>query len=97
MDNNDADLIISGTVNTRKISDIPNKIAGVEIYQVSGNATITVSNGLTGDEIVSKTFNIIKIIDYYSFEEAANKALKDISEKITEVFLPELIELIKGM
>ena len=54
-DNNNADLIISGTVNTRKISDIPNKIAGVEIYQVSGNATITVSNGLTGDEIVSKT------------------------------------------
>ena len=97
VDNNNADLIISGTVNTRKISDIPNKIAGVEIYQVSGNATITVSNGLTGDEIVSKTFNIIKIIDYYSFEEAANKALKDISEKITEVFLPELIELIKGM
>jgi len=92
VDNNDADLIISGTVNTRSNSDTANDFG---IYQVFGDVTITISNGETGEEILKKSFNKVQGSDFQSNKEAANQSLKKMSEKITEDFLPEIIELIK--
>ncbi len=92
VDNNDADLIISGTVNTRSNSDTANDFG---IYQVFGDVTITISNGETGEEILKKSFNKVQGSDFQSNKEAANQSLKKMSEKITEDFLPGIIELIK--
>jgi hypothetical protein len=92
VDNNDADLIISGTVNTRSNSDTANDFG---IYQVFGDFTISISNGETGEEILKKSFNKVQGSDFQSNKEAANQSLKKISEKITEDLLPEIIELIK--
>jgi len=93
VDNNDVDLIISGTVNTRSHSDTANDFG---IYQAFGDVTISISNGETGEEIIKKSFNKIQGSDFQSNKEAANQSLKKISEKITEEFLPEIVELIKG-
>ena len=92
VDNNNADLIISGTVNTRSNSDTANDFG---IYQVFGDVTITISNGKTGEEILKKSFNKVQGSDFQSNKEAANQSLKKMSEKITEDFLPGIIELIK--
>ena len=92
VDNNDADLIISGMVNTRSHSDTANDFG---IYQVFGDVTISISNGQTGEQIIKKSFNKIQGSDFQSNKEAANQSLKKISEKITEEFLPEIVELIK--
>jgi len=92
VDNNNADLIISGMVNTRSNSDTANDFG---IYQVFGDATISISNGETGEEILKKSFNKVQGSDFQSNKEAANQSLKKMSEKITEDFLPEIIELIK--
>jgi len=92
VDNNDADLIISGAVNTRSNSDTANDFG---IYQVFGDVTITISNGKTGEEILKKSFNKIQGSDFQSNKEAANQSLKKMAEKITEDFLPGIIELIK--
>ena len=92
VDNNNADLIISGTVNTRSNSDTANDFG---IYQVFGDVTITISNGETGEEILKKSFNKVQGSDFQSNKEAANQSLKKMSEKITEDFLPGIIELIK--
>ena len=80
VDNNDADLVISGTVNTRSNSDTANDFG---IYQVFGDATISISNGETGEEILKKSFNKVQGSDFQSNKEAANQSLKKMSEKIT--------------
>ena len=92
VENNNADLIISGMVNTRSTSDTANDYG---IYQVFGDATISISNGETGEKILEKSFNRIQGSNFQSNKEAANQSLKKMSEKITEEFLPEIIELIK--
>ena len=92
VDTNNADLIISGSVNTRFVSDTPNDYG---IYQVFGDATISISNGETGEVILKKSFNKVQGSDFQTNKEAANQSLKKMSEKITEDFLPEIIELIK--
>ena len=92
VDNNNADLIISGSVNTRAVSDTPNDFG---IYQVFGDATISIANGETGEEILKKSINKVQGSDFQTNMEAANQSLKKMSEKITEEFLPELLELIK--
>lgn len=92
VDNNNADLIISGTVNTRSNSDTANDFG---IYQVFGDATISISNGETGEKILEKPFNKIQGSSFQSNKEAANQSLKKMSEKITEDILPEIIELIQ--
>ena len=61
-----------------------------------GDATIFISNGETGDKILEKPFNKIQGSSFQSNKEAANQSLKKMSEKITEDFLPGIIELIKG-
>jgi len=94
VDNNNADLIISGTVNTRSNSDTANDFG---IYQVFGDATISISNGETGEKILEKPFNNIQGSSFQSNKEAANQSLKKISEKITEDFLPEIIVVIEGL
>ena len=92
VDTNNADLIISGSVNTRFVSDTPNDYG---IYQVFGDATISITNGETGEDILKKSFNKVQGSDFQTNKEAANQSLKKMSEKITEDFLPEIIELIK--
>ena len=77
---------------TRSNSDTANDYG---IYQVFGDVTISISNGETGEEILKKSFNKIQGSDFQSNKEAANQSLKKMSEKITEDFLPEIIELIK--
>ena len=59
--------------------------------------TISISNGETGEEILEKSFNKIQGSDFQSNREAANQALKKMSEKITKDLLPEIIDLLKGV
>jgi hypothetical protein len=90
----DADLLISGIVNTRAISDMPNDYG---IYQVFGDITISISSGATGEELLEKSFNKVQGSDFQSNREAANQSLKKMSEKIAEDFMPDIIEVIKGL
>ena len=94
VDNNNADLVIHGMVNTHSVSDMPNEYG---IYQVFGDMTISISNGETGEELLEKSFNKIQGSDFQSSREAANQSLKKMSEAVTEEFLPEIVELIKGI
>jgi len=91
---NGADLIINGTVNTRSVSENPNDYG---IYQVFADVTLSISNGETGEKIIEKSFNKIQGSDFSSNWEAANQALKKLSERITEEFLPELSEILQGI
>jgi len=93
VETNNADLIINGLVNTRAVSDMPNEYG---IYLVFGDVTVSISNGITGEQIIEKSYNKVQGSNFQSNKEAANQSLKKISEKITEEFLPELVELIKG-
>ena len=86
--------MISGTANTRAISDMPNDYG---IYQVFGDITISISNGVTGDGLLEKSFNKVQGSDFQSNREAANQSLKKMSDQITADFLPEIIEVIKGL
>jgi len=94
VDSNDADIIISGSINTRSISDMPNNYG---IYQVFADVTLSISNGETGEKIIKKSFNKIQGSDFSSNREAGNQALKKLSERITEEFLPELSEILQGI
>ncbi len=94
-DGDSGDLKISGEVRTWKSAEAPAIVSGVEMYQVSCNATIRLHHGKTGEELLAKSYSLNKIIDYYSFEEAANKALKKVSEQIQSEFLPELIQVLQ--
>ena len=92
VDSDNADLLISGIVNTRSNLNTPNDF---EIYQVFGDVTISISNGETGDEILKKSYNKVQGSSFQSNREAAHQSLKKISEQITEDFLPGIIKLIK--
>ena len=94
VDTIDADLIIKGSVNTRATSDVANDYG---MYQVFGDMTISILNGKNGQEILSKSFNKIQGSDFQSNREAANHSLKKMSEKITEDFLPEIIDLLQSI
>ena len=93
VDTDDADIIIQGMVNTRSLSDFPNDYG---IYQVFGDLTIFISKGETGETLLEKSFNKVQGSDFQSNREAANQSLKKMSKKITEEFLPELIDIIEG-
>ena len=88
---NDADILINGTINTRAISDEPNEYG---IYQVFADLTISISYGQSDKEILKKSFNKIQGSDFNSNYEAANQSLKKMSEKIIRDFLPEILESI---
>ena len=92
VDTNNADLIINGLVNTRAVSDTPNEY---DIYLVFGDITISISNGITGEQILEKSFNKVQGSSFQSNKEAANQSLNKMSEKITEEFLSEIVEFIK--
>jgi tagatose-1,6-bisphosphate aldolase non-catalytic subunit AgaZ/GatZ len=65
------------------------------MFQVSCNATIRLYHGKTGEELLAKSYSLNKVIDYYSFEEAANKALIQVSEQIQAEFLPEFLQTLQ--
>ena len=94
IDTDNADLIISGTVNTRAVSETPNDYG---IYLVFGDMTISISHGDSGEELLSKSFNQVQGSDFHSNKEAANQAIKKMSKKVTDNFLPKIIELIEGL
>ena len=97
VDTDNADLLISGTVNSRQVAEEPSYIGEIAIYKVYCDATISISNGVTGEQILEKSFNKVQGSDFHSNKEAANQSLKNMSEKITEDFLPEIIEVITGL
>jgi len=94
VESQNADLIIRGVVNTRSVSDKPNDYG---LFQTFADATISISNGKTGEKLLEKSFNKIQGSDFSSNRESANQALKKLSERITEEFLPDLIDLIHGL
>lgn len=94
IDFSDADFIISGVVNTYSVSESANDF---DIYQVFGNLTISISNGNTGEKILEKSFNNIQGSAFQSNKEAANQAIKKMSEKITLDFLPQIKDVIEGL
>ena len=87
-------MLISGTINTRSVSDTPNDYG---IYQVFGDMTVIITNGETGAKLLEKSFNKIQGSDFQSNKEAANQTLKKMSEKITKEFLPEILEILQGL
>jgi hypothetical protein len=94
VDTSIVDLIINGLVNTRAVSDTANEYG---IYQVFGDVTISISNGVTGEKILEKSFNKIQGSSFQSNKDAANQSLKKMSDKITEDFLPEIIVVIEDL
>jgi hypothetical protein len=89
-----ADLIIRGNVNTSKKSDKPNEW---EIYQTFSDATITIINGRTGDEIYSVTVPKIQGADFNSNEGSAKEAIKKISKKLETITLPKILKRIQKL
>ena len=89
-----ADLIIRGNVNTSKKSDKPNEW---EIYQTFSDATITIINGRTGDEIYSVTVPKIQGADFNSNEGSAKEAIKKISKKLETITLPQILKRIQKL
>jgi len=84
-----ADLFINGTVNTSKKSDKPNEWG---IYQTFADATITIINGRSGDEIYSVTISKIQGADFNSNEGSAKESIKKISKKLETKVLPEILK-----
>ena len=84
-----ADLIIRGNVNTSKKSDIPN-VWG--IYQTFADATITIINGRTGDEIYSVTVPKIQGADFNSNEGSAKEGIRKISKKMEKITMPQILK-----
>jgi len=84
-----ADLFINGTVNTSKKSDNPNEWG---IYQTFADATITIINGRTGDEIYSVTISKIQGADFNSNEGSAKESIKNISKNLETKVLPEILK-----
>ena len=89
-----ADLIIRGIVNTSKKSDVPNKWG---IYQTFADATITVVNGRTGNEIYSVTVPKVQGADYNSNEGSAKECIKKITKKIETITLPRILKGMHGL
>ena len=89
VDIENADLIMRGTVNTSKISDSQNEWG---IYQTFADATITVVNGRTGDEIYSVTVPKIQGADFNSNEGSAKEAIRKISKKMGIITMPQILK-----
>ena len=62
-----------------------------------GDLTISIFNGETGEKILEKSFNNIQGSAFQSNTEAANQAIKKMSEKITIDFLPQVKDIIEGL
>jgi len=92
VDQNKAEILIKGVANTRAISLEPNNYG---IYQVFGDATISIINNQTGEEIISKSYNKIQGSDFHSNFEAGKQSLKKISKQIEEDFFSQFIEYLK--
>ena len=88
---NNADLIISGSVNTYATSETSNDYG---IYQVFGDMTLTIYNGITKEKIIEKSFNKIQGSAFQSNQEAANNSLKNMSERINKYFQSDIKDLI---
>ena len=89
-----ADLIIQGIVNTTKTSDVPNEWG---IYQTFADATITVLNGRTGNEVYSLTVTQIQGADFNSNEGSAKEGIRKISKKIETISLPQILKRIQEL
>ena len=89
VDIENADLIMRGIVNTSKSSDFPNEWG---IYQTFADATITVVNGRTGDEIYSVTVPKIQGADFNSNEGSAKEAIRKISKKMEIITMPQILK-----
>ena len=87
----DPDLIIKAVINTRVVSNNKNEYG---IYQVFGDATISIKDGISGHQIAEKSFNKIQGSDFNSNKEAASQALKKIAQIINREFLNENYNLI---
>ena len=84
-----ADLIINGNVNTSQRSDYPNEWG---IYQTFADATITVVNGRTGDEIYSVTVSKIQGADFNSNEGSAKEAIRKIAKEMEKITIPKILK-----
>jgi hypothetical protein len=89
-----ADLIIKGNVNTSKKSDNPNEWG---IYQTFADATISIINGRSGDEIYSVTISKIQGADFNSNEGSAKESIKKISQELKTKVLPEILKRIQEL
>ena len=84
-----ADLIINGNVNTSQKSTSPNEWG---IYQTFADATITVLNGRTGDDICSVTLSKVQGADFNSNEGSAKEAIKKIAKEIEKITIPQIFK-----
>ena len=78
---------------SKALSEIASQIS----VDISGSfEQVVTEHNLSLDEF-AKSFNKVQGSDFHSNKEAANQSFKKISEKISENFLPELIDLIQGL
>ena len=89
-----ADLIIRGNVNTSKKSDFPNEWG---IYQTFADATITVVNGRTGEEIYSVTVPKIQGADFNSNEGSAKEGIRKISKKMETIIMSQILKRLEEL
>ena len=87
-----SDLVININATTRKKSKKANEYG---IYQVFSDLSIDVILPGVNESILNLTINDIKGADFNSFEQAGNQSLNNISNKIFNETLVELVSILK--
>ncbi|MBC8214381.1 MAG: LPP20 family lipoprotein [Candidatus Marinimicrobia bacterium] len=82
-----SDFQVIGNVTTRKLSNTPSEYG---IFQVFADATITIVDTKTGNEVFSKGINKVQGSAFSSNLEAGNSALKKLANQIKKKYLPEI-------
>ena len=88
----DCDLLIQVNATTKANSKKANEHG---FYQVFGNATINVKFAEKEEAILNLSINNIQGASFNSLEQAGYKSLENISEKIFNETLPELVSILR--
>ena len=90
----ESDILILINIETLLRSDKPELISNMKIYQVYGNASITVYETKTDREIYQNVLSSVKGVSYTSFEDAGIDALHKIRKKMVKDNILNLEDII---
>ena len=90
--NTDCDMFIYVSATTKSVNEGPNEYG---IYQVFGNATIDVNFLNKEESVLNLAINNIQGASFNSEKQAATKSLENISNKIFNETLVELVSILK--
>ena len=88
---NEADFIITLNVDTAGQPDQPNEYG---LYVAYANASLKFVNSKTGDEVYSKSITNVKGADFSSLQNAGERSIDKLAERLREKVLPEIIEIL---